>query len=182
MTDSRTPIQSQLARFLVGGARQKRGYVLLHPDRLTAVVSPADIVGYLGGPMVFVGFASPLFHVIGWLGVAIGALIGRQAGDAYNKLQAIRRAAAGEDGMTVIPLDLITGVRTTKSQGFGGLWETQTLVGTTADGTEYGFHGKMAGWQTDLASALAARGRDVRATPQGITVTCPGSGCVPRTE
>jgi hypothetical protein len=40
----------------------------------------------------------------------------------------------------------------------------------------------MAGWQADLASALAARGRYVRATPQGITVTCPGSGCVPRTE
>ena len=46
MTDSGTPIQSQLAQFLVSGARHGRGYVLLHPDHVTTMVSPADIVGY----------------------------------------------------------------------------------------------------------------------------------------
>src|SRR6266567_9565315 len=116
MTDSGTPIQSQRAQFLVGGAKHGRGYVLLHPDHLTTVASPADIVGYVGVPMVFGGFAVPLFHTIGWLGVAIAALMGRQSGDAYNKWQAIRNAAAGGDGVTVIPLDLITGVQTTKYQ------------------------------------------------------------------
>ena len=50
-----------MARFLVGGAKHGRGYVLLHPGHLTTVVSPVDIVGYLGGPMVFVGFSVPLF-------------------------------------------------------------------------------------------------------------------------
>jgi len=172
MLDIQAPIQSQSARFLVGDAKQRWGYVLLHPDQLTTVVSPVDIVGYLGGPMVFVGSAVPLFHLIGWLGVVIGALMGRQSADAYNKLQAIRRAAAEGGGVTVIPLDLITGARTTKSQGFGSFWELQTLVVTTADGTEYGFRGKMSNWQTYLASALAARGREVRATPaDGMTVT-----------
>src|SRR5215472_15667514 len=172
MLDIQAPIQSQSARFLVGGAKRRWGYVLLHPDQLVTVVSPTDIVGYLGGPAVFVGFGVPLFHLIGWLGVVIGALMGRQSADAYNKLQAIRRAAAEGDGVTVIPLDLITGARTTKSQGSGSFWELQTLVVTTADGTEYGFRGKMSNWQTYLASALAARGREVRATPaDGMTVT-----------
>jgi hypothetical protein len=171
MTDNGTPIRSQVARFLVSGAKHGRGYVLLYPDHLTTVVSPADIVGYLGGPMVFVGFAIPLFHLIGWLGVAIAALMGRQSGGAFNKWQAIRDAAAAGDGVTVIPLDLITGVWTTKSQGFGGLWGFRTLVVTTADGTEYGFRGRMDNWQTYLASALAARGREVRATPDGMTIT-----------
>jgi hypothetical protein len=43
---------------------------LVYPDNVTAVVSPVDPVGYLGGPMVFVGFGVPLLHLIGWLGGA----------------------------------------------------------------------------------------------------------------
>jgi hypothetical protein len=70
--------------------------------------------------MVFAGFAVPLFHLIGWFGVVLGALMGRYAGDAYNKLQATRDAPLGGDGVTVIPLDAITGVRTLRSQGIGG--------------------------------------------------------------
>lgn len=170
MKVSRIPIRAQPARFLVGGARHKRVYALLFPDTLTTVVSPADPVGYVGGPMVFAGFGVSLFHAIGWLGVFLGALMGRYAGDAYNKMRAIRDAPVRGDGVTVIPLDVITGVRTLKSQGIGGWWEFQTLVVTTADGTEYGLRGRMDNWQSYLTSALAVRGREVRATAEGITI------------
>ncbi len=82
--------------------------------------------------------------------------------------------------MTVIPLDWITGVRTTKSPGIVGWWGFQTLVVTTAGGTEYGFSGKMGNWQAYLTSALAVHGREVRRTVEGITImpwrarSCPG--------
>jgi hypothetical protein len=167
---SRIPIQAQAARFLVGGARCKRGYVLLYPDSLTTVISPADPVGYLAGPMVFVGSGVPLYHLIGWLGVVVGALMGGYAGDSYNKLRATKDAPAHGDGVTVIPLDSVTGVRNITSQGIGGWWGFQTLVVTTADGAEYGFRGKMASWQAYLTSALALRGRTVRGTAGGISV------------
>jgi hypothetical protein len=170
MKVSRIPIQAQAARFLVGGARHKRGYVLLYPDNLTTVVSPVDPVGYLGGPMVFARFSFPLFHLIGWSGVVLGALMGRCAGDAYNKLRATRDAPLPGDGVTVIPLDVITGVRTLKSQGIGGWWGFQTLIVTAADGTEYGFRGQMGNWQAYLTSALALRGRQVRGAAEGITI------------
>ena len=170
MKVSRIPLQAQAARFLVDGVRRKWGYVLLYPDSLTTVVSPADPVGYLGGPMVFLGFGIPMYHLIGWLGIVVGALMGRYAGDAYNKRQAIRDAPARGDGVAVIPLDLITGVRTGRSEGIAGWWGFQTLVVTTADGTEYGFRGKMGSWQAYLTSALALRGREVRGTVEGITI------------
>jgi hypothetical protein len=170
MKVSRIPIQAQAARFLVDGVRRKWGYALLYPDNLTTVVSPADPVGYLGGPMVFLGFGIPLYHMIGWLGIVVGALMGRYAGDAYNKRQAIRDAPARGDGVTVIPLDSIIGVRTMKSLEFGGWWEFQTLVVTTADGTEYGFRGRTGNWQAYLTSALALRGREVRGTVESITI------------
>lgn len=98
MKVSRIPIQAQAARFLVGGVRHKRGYVLLYPDNVSAAVSPVDPVGYLGGPMVFVGFVIPLFHLIGWFGVVVGALMGRHAGDTYNEGIAIMPWKACPEG------------------------------------------------------------------------------------
>lgn len=134
------------------------------------MVSPADLVGYVGGPMVFAGFGVPLFHLIGWLGVVVGALMGAYCWDAYNKRQATRDAPADGDGVTVIPLDWITGVRITKSQGIAGWRGFQTLIVTTAGGTEYGFSGKMGNWQAYLTSALAVHGREVRRTVEGVTI------------
>ena len=78
--------------------------------------------------------------------------------------------------MTVIPLDSITGVRTATSPGFAGWWGFQTLVVTTAHGTEYGFRGGIGSWQAYLTSALALRGREVRGTVEGIAIT-PGTAC-----
>jgi hypothetical protein len=171
MTDSRIPIRSQVARFSAGGADRGRGMVLLYPDELAAVISPTDTWGYLVGPAIYLAVTFPLFHTIGWLGVAAGSMIGGGAGNVVNKRRAVRKAAAGGDGVTVIPLDLITGVRTRKPAGIGGRWGFWILAVTTADGAEYEFRGIMEKWQAHLARALTARGRQVRTAPEGITVT-----------
>jgi hypothetical protein len=170
MTDSGTPIQSQTARFLAGGAKQGEGYLLLYPDNLTAVISQVETWGYLMAPLIVVAITVPLFHTIGWFVVAVGSVIGGQAGEAINSRRAIRKAAAGGDGVTVIPLDLITGVQTRKPAGMAGRWGVRILVVTTADGAEYEFRGKLDNWQAHRAGALAARGHDVRVRAGGITV------------
>ena len=81
-----------------------------------------------------------------------------------------QEGAAGGDGVTRVPLDLITGIRTGKSPVPGGWWSIPVLVVTTADGTAYEFRGKVGNWHAHLAGALAARGHDVRVTAGGITV------------
>jgi hypothetical protein len=171
MNDSKNPIQSQPARFVVGGASRGQGIVLLYPDKLAAVITRAQAWGYIVGPIALVAIAYPFIHVIGALGAAIGVLAGGWAGEAIDKRSAARKVAAGRDGVTLIPLDLITSLQTRKSAGIGGWLSGRTLLVTTADGTEYGFRGKTDRLQADLASALTARGGEVRVTPQGITVT-----------
>ena len=169
MTYSGTPIQGQSAGLLASGARRGPGVVLLYRDKL-AVVSTADILGYLIGPAFFAGMSVPFYHRIGWFGVFLAALMGRGVGETLNKRRAARKVAAGRDGVTVIPLDVIISMRTRKSTGIGGWFRRQTLLVTTADGAEYGFCGITAGWQTDLTDALTARGREVRATSAGTMV------------
>jgi hypothetical protein len=171
VTDSRNPIHSQAASFLPGGAGLGRGMVLLYPDELTSVIIPTDTWGYLVGPAIYVAVTLPLSHTFGWLGVVAGAAIGGWGGNFINKRRAIRKAAAGGDGVTVIPLDLITGVRTTKAPGINGWWGIRILAVTAADGTEYEFRGTMGKWQAHLARALTARGRQVHTGPDGIMVT-----------
>jgi hypothetical protein len=78
--------------------------------------------------------------------------------------------------VTVIPFDLITGVRTAKPQGIYGWWGIRILVVTTADGTEHEFRGTMEKWQARLADALTARGCGVHPALDGIMVTPPSSG------
>ena len=73
--------------------------------------------------------------------------------------------------MTVIPLDLITGVQTRKPARIGGRWGFWILAVTTADGTEYEFRGIMEKWQDRLARALTARGHQIYTVPDGIAVT-----------
>ena len=164
-----SPIQSPGGPVSCGRRETRAGYVLLYPDTLTTVNSPANPVGYLVGPMVFAGFGVPLFHTIGWLGVVVGSRSARRRG-LLQQVRATRKAPAGGDGVTVIPLDSITGVRTTTSEGIGGWWRFQTLLVTTADGMEYGFRGTLSNWQSYLTSALAERGRTVRGTLGGISV------------
>ena len=179
MPDIQTPIQSQSARFVVGGAKQGQGFLLLYPDNLTAVNSPVDTWGYLVGPLIFLAFSVPLFHTIGWGGIAAGSAIGGGIGNLLNRRRAVRKATAGGDGVTVIPLDLITGVRSRKPEGRSGWWGIRILVVTTADGIEYEFRGTLDKWQAHLARALTERGREVYEMPGAITVTprvMPGEG------
>ena len=81
------------------------------------MISPIETWGYLVGLLIFVAIIVPLFHTIAWLGVAVGSVIGRQAGETINKMRTIKKVTAGGDGVTVIPLDLITGVQTRKPGG-----------------------------------------------------------------
>jgi hypothetical protein len=78
--------------------------------------------------------------------------------------------AGGRGKAASVPLDLIASLRTDRSAVLAGLSFTETVVVTMADGTEYGFLGRNGSLQADIASALAGRGRDVRATPAGLAV------------
>ena len=129
----------------------------------------AEALGYLLGPPVLAGIAYPFVHAIGAGGAVVGVLAGGWIGELVDRRMAARRVAEAGGGVTVIPLDSITGVRTRS----GGLLGGRSLVVTTQDGTEYRFHGRLDTWQADLAAALTVRGRSVRVTPEGIMVTPP---------
>ncbi len=89
---------------------------------------------------------------------------------AVRQKRAIKKGSAGGDGVTVIPLDLITGAQTRRPAGLAGRWGVRILVVTTAGGAEYGFRGTMEKWQGHLARALTARGREMHAVPDALTV------------
>ena len=170
MNDSRNPIQSQPAGFVTNGARRGQGIVLLYPDKLAAAITWAQALGYIAGPIALVAITHPFVHDIGALAALIGVLAGGWAGEAIDKRSAARKVAAGRGGVTVIPFDLIASLQTRKSAGLGRLG-TRTLLVATVDGTEYGFRGKTDRLQAALTGALAARGSEVRVTPEGITIT-----------
>lgn len=177
MTVKRNPIHSQSARFLTGGAKRVRGTLVLFPDELAAVANPAESLSYaLTG--IYLTIALLLFHTMGYLGVAIGSLVAWGAGQVIIRTRAIRKAASG-GGMTVIPLDLITSIWTRRLTGIAGWLGGRRLLVATADGAEHEFRGKMGGWPSYLTGALTARGRAVRATPEGVVVmpeSAPGQG------
>ncbi len=171
LTESGIPIQSQSARFRVSGAGRRWGVVLLYPDKLAAVNSSAELWGIFLGPFVLIAISRFLVHDIRALGSAVGVLAGGWIGQGIGNRLAVRRVAANRDGVRLIPLDLIAGVRFRKSAGIRGWLTGQALLVTTADGAEYEFRGRMDGWQAALAGVLTVRGRDVHVMPQGITVT-----------
>lgn len=171
MTDSETPIQSNSARFRVGGTGKGQGILLLYPDKLAAVNSSAELWGVVLGPIVLIAISHFLFDDIRELGSAAGVLAGGWIGQSVGKWLAARDVAASRDGIRLIPLDLIASVQFRKSAGIRGWLTGQALLVTTADGAEYEFRGRLDGWQAALAGALTVRGRDVQVTPQGITVT-----------
>jgi len=99
-----------------------------------------------------------------WLGGAIGKAVDRKL--------AVKAVADGPEAATIIPLDLVTGLRIDRYTRLGGMISIGTLVVTTADGTEYGFRvrGRTGTLQVGVATALAGLGREVLATPLGMTV------------
>lgn len=170
-TDNGFLIQSSSARFRVDGFGRGQGIVLLYPDKLAAVNSYADLWGIFLGSLVLGAISSFLFHDALGLGSAVGALAGGLIGQSIGKWLAARRAVANRDGVRLIPLDQIASVQFRNSTGFPAWLVGQTLLVTTADGTEHRFRGRLAGWQAALAGALTVSGRDVHVTPRGITVT-----------
>jgi hypothetical protein len=169
MPVKRSPIHSQSARFLAGEAKRVRGTLVLFPGEVAAVTNPAESLAYaLTG--IYLAIALLLFQTMGYLGCAIGSLVAWGAAEVIIRTRAIRKAAVGGDGVTVIPLDLITGIGTRRLTGIAGRLGRRSLLVATADGAEHEFRGKMGGWPSYLTGALIARGREVRATPEGVVV------------
>jgi hypothetical protein len=171
MTDRIKPIQSESTFFRVDGSRKGKGVVLLYPDRLVSVKIYVEYVCWFVMLLIMDVVAYRIFHVIAsWLVPFFGILLGGVIGRAVDRWLAPGMVAPGAGNTTIIPLDKISSLRTDRSGGLAGLFATETVVVTTADGTEYGFLGRTGYLQADIASALAELGRDVRATPLGLEV------------
>ena len=172
MTDRIKPIQSESTFFHLDGSRKGKGVVLLYPDRLVSVKIYVEYVCWFVMLLIMDVVAYRVFHVIAsWLVPFSGILLGGVIGRAVDRWLAPGMVAPGAGNTTIIPLDKISSLRTDRSAGLAGLFPTETVVVTTADGTEYGFFGRTGSLQADIASALAERGREVRATPLGLAVT-----------
>src|SRR5215468_5078068 len=172
MTDSGIPIRKQTARLLGVKMSQGQGTLLLYPDKLAHVHSQAiRWASSVGFAVVAVpSFALPPHTGPGALGALIGAGGGSKIGGAIAKSRAAKEVAAAGEGVTVIQLDSITSLETSKSKGISGWLGGRSLLVTTAAGATYGFSVNLDKWSADLTSALTARGREIHVTPQGMTV------------
>ena len=170
MTDRGNPIHSQSATFFVSGSKRGQVVLLLYPDELTAVNASAGTWGYLAGPALFLAITVPLLHTIGWLGISATSLAGGWAGEFLNSRRVVRKAAARGEGVTVIPLELVTGVRFRKPAKAAGWLGIRNMLVTTADGAEYEFRGTKEKWQAQIAGALTVYGREVHIEAENITV------------
>jgi hypothetical protein len=171
MAGRERPIRSESTWFRVDGNRTGKGVVLLYPDRLVSVRSYAEYVCWFVMILLMDVVAYHVFHLVAsWLAPALGVFLGSVIARPVDRWLAAGLVATGPGGSSVIPLDQVARLRTDRSGGLAGLFVTETLVVTTADGTEYGFLGRTGDLQAAIASALAGQGRDVRATPLGLEV------------
>ena len=171
MAESAALIRSESARRYVDGRMGRWGVVLLYPDRLASVNVRAELWGCFFGPVAMVAAGWPVTADAGAFHAIIGVLLGSTIGRFIDRRRAARKMAAGGAGATIIPLDAIGSLRTDRTTRWSGQFAVETLVVTTADGTEYGFRGRVGSLQTEIAGALAGLGRAVRATPLGLAVT-----------
>jgi hypothetical protein len=155
---------------LVDGNKKGKGVVLLYPDKLASARVMVEYAGILLGAVI-ASTAYPFGAAIGVLAVMAGVWLGGAAGRAVDRKLAIKAVADGPASATIIPLDMVISLRTDRSAGRGGWYVTETLIVTTADGTEYGFRGRTGYLQGEVASAIASHGREVRATPLGLEVS-----------
>jgi hypothetical protein len=160
------PIRMRLAA-LSSARTNSPGLLILYPDRLTHVrTRVANWCAGLGFAVV-AALSFALAHAgPGALGGLIGAGGGQAIGSAIARRQAPRKVAAGGPDITSISLDSITGLTGRKAGRLRG-WLT---VVTTLQGSDYTFRANPAQWSADLAAALAARGRIVQASPDGLAV------------
>ena len=169
MTDRRNPTHSQSATFYIDGTKRGQGALLLYPDELAAVTTPTGTWGYLAGPALFLAVTIPLFHTIGWPGITATSLVGGWIGEVLTRRRTTRKAAAGGEDVTVIPLGLVTGVQAAKPTKAAG-WLGLRNITVTADGTKYEFRGTTDKWIAHLTSALTEYGREVDIAAETITV------------
>jgi hypothetical protein len=169
--ESTSPIRIESARRYVNGRRERWGVVLLYPDKLASVNVRAELWGCFFGPVIMTAAAWPVTQTLAELNAIIGVLLGSTIGRYADRRTAARKMADGGAGATIIPLGTIDSLRTDRSTRVGGLFAVETMVVTTADGTEYGFRGRIGSLPAEIAGALADHGREVRATPLGLAVT-----------
>ena len=156
------PIRSEPAWVRSDGNKKGKGVVLLYPDRLVSVRSYAEYACWFAMMLVLDVVAYHIFHVIvSWLAAFFGVILGSVIGRPVDRWLAAGLVATGPGGSTVIPLDRVASLRTDRSRGLAGLFVTETLVVTTADGTEYGFAGQ------NRLPAGRHRQRPGRARPRG---------------
>jgi hypothetical protein len=168
---SASPIRIESARRYVDGRRGRWGVVLLYPDQLASVNVRAELWGCFLGPIIFVAAGWPVTVSLGAWHAFLGVLLGSTIGRFVDRRTAARKMADGGAGATIIPLSSIDSLRTDRSTRVGGLFAVETMVVTTADGTEYGFRGRIGSLPAEIAGAIAGDGREVRATPLGLAVT-----------
>ena len=171
MAESASPIRSESARRYLNGRRVGWGVVTLYPDRLASVKVRAELWGCFFGPIVFVAAGWPATGTLAAFHAFLGVLVGSYVGRYIDRRRAARKMAAGGAGVTIIPLDAIGSLRTDRTTRWSGQFAVETLVVTTADGTEYGFCGRIGSLSAEIAGTLAELGREVRATPLGLAVT-----------
>jgi hypothetical protein len=171
MTDRKNPTRGQTATFFVNGTKQRDCMLLLYPDELIAVKTQS--IGtwiYVLVPAVYLAVWFLVFHTIGWAILSIWYLAAWWVWQALDKRRAARKAAAGGDGVTVIPLDQVTGVQCRKARKGANWLGMRKMTVTTVDGTQYKFDGLMEQWRDHLARALTAHGREVHVESETITV------------
>jgi hypothetical protein len=169
--ESTSPIRSESARRYVDGRRGRWGVVLLYPDKLASVNVRSELWGCFLGPIAMVAASWPGTESLGALNAVIGVFMGSTIGRFADRRTAARKMADGGAGATIIPLGSIDSLRTDRSTRLGGMFAVETLVVTTADGAEYGFCGRTGSLPAEIAGVIAGHGREVRATPLGLTVT-----------
>jgi hypothetical protein len=166
-----SPIRIESARRYVDGRKGRWGVVLLYPDQLASVNVRSELWGCLLGPIIFVAAGWPVTASLGAWHAFVGVLLGSTIGRYADRRTAARKMADGGAGATIIPLGTIDSLRTDRSTRVGGMFAVETMVVTTADGTEYGFRGRIGSLPAEIAGALADHGREVRATALGLAVT-----------
>lgn len=171
MTDSKSLIHSESGTVFVGGSRRGEGALLLYADKLAVVtISSVATLVYLAVPLVYLAVYFFRYHALGSGLVAVWYLAGWWVVQAVNSRRAVRKIAAGRDGVTVIPLDQVTTVRCTRPAKAAAWLGLRSVTVMTADGTEYGFRGLTGKWHAQLAGALTAYGREVHVAADSITV------------